>query len=148
MTQSTDSLRPPRPRQVLIIAVVVGGIGFLLVAYSCLFRNSCYLSYDSEITEVGICLEEAVYEFVTTVPDHADHVYLCGRIEGTTPRPGRFHLFRAGTDLPSVYSTDFEEPVGLFFFSLERQKLLEPGEYEVQIGYARETLARTKFSVE
>lgn len=130
-------------RQMLPAVVGVGGTVFLILYVGCLAIGKCYLTYDSVITEIGICLDTS-YQPVTDVPHSTQQIYICGLIEGTTPRPGRLYLFYEGKVLSS---SDFDQQPGWFFQPLRTSQELRPGAYQVEIGYARRILAQTEFYV-
>jgi hypothetical protein len=141
MLTLTDS---PKRLQVVFIT-----LGFMAVAGIAVFVTGCWLlgkcyRIDSTITAMGICLEGSNPQMVTTVPKGTQRVYLCGRIEGTSPRPGWLELFH-NEDV--IYGEHFEYQPGQFY-----HPILIPndasGLYVVEIGYAREVLARTEFSVD
>jgi hypothetical protein len=130
-------------RQVLPAVVAVGGTVFLIIYVGCLVIGKCYLTYDSVITEIGICLDTS-YRPVTEVPRSTQQIYICGLIEGTTPRPGGLYLFYEGKVLST---SDFDQHPGRFFQPLRTSQELKPGAYRVEIGYARRILAQTEFYI-
>jgi hypothetical protein len=93
---------------------------------------------------MGVCLEESNPQIVTTIPKGTKLVYLCGSIEGTSPRPGALYFFHDGQ---VVYYDDFEHKPRKFFHLLPLSSDAS-GTYVVEIISAKEVLARTEFSVD
>ena len=129
-------------KRLLIWGAAVGIVVFFIYSL-CLLFGVCYWTIDAEISELAICLDTE-YRPVSRVPASSDTVYLCGRIEGTPPRPGSLYLFHGNR---VIYTTDFNHSPGQFFQQLPARRLEEAGSYRVEIWYAREVLARTEFLV-
>lgn len=142
MSRIRETLR--EMRQAFVFFVGIGGIAFLVFYIGCLVVGRCYLAYDSRIVELGICLDSTTYESVTTVPSQTKQLYLCGEIEGTTPRPGAIYMY---FNEEVVYTQGFEEKPGSFIQSLPSTTDLRVGEYRVEVYYARRLLAHVEFTV-
>ena len=130
-------------RYILAGVIIVGFATILLVNIGCLLLNECYLEYDSVISEVGVCLDTD-YQPVANVPLNPKQLFLCGKIEGTTPRPGGLYLFYENR---VIYTADYKHDPGVFFQLLPTEQQLEPGKYRVEILYAKRKLASTEFFV-
>lgn len=139
----------PPERRLIREAYMIIGVAFILsvglLLYSiCLFLGWCYLKDDSTFSEIGICLTDEMYQPVRDVSAEIEALYLCGQIEGTTPRRAGFYLFFQNT---VTYTADFEHAPGLFFQSLPIPRMRQPGTYRIEMWYARRLLATTEFSV-
>jgi hypothetical protein len=130
-------------RNLIMMAAIVATIILILYA-GCLLLGRCYLRYDSQIRVISICLKNTTYQTVPSFSTDIEEIYLCGQIEGTTPRPGGLYLFFQDT---VIYTTDFEQPPGVFFKSLPIERMRQPGTYRIEIWYAKRLLATTEFSV-
>ncbi len=130
-------------RQILIGVVAIGGTIFVLFYMTCLLLGKCYLEYDSTFTDFYLC-QESTREAVHVVSTGSKDLFLCGNIQGTTPRPGALFLFH---DDIYVLQTSFEQLPGEFIEPLPVPEKLEAGHYRVEIGYAKELLASTEFEV-
>lgn len=130
-------------RQILIGIVSIGAVVFLLFFLTCLLLGKCYLEYDSTFTEFYVC-QEATGELVRTLSTKDEDLFLCGAIQGTTPRPGGLYLFYNDV---VILNTHFEQLPGEFMVQLPTPKKLETGHYRVEIGYAKRILASTEFEV-
>jgi hypothetical protein len=139
---------PPDKRKMILSAYVLLGMAVILsvvlILYvGCLLVGKCYLRYDSAITEIGVCLDTD-YQPVVEVPSDTEQLFLCGKVEGTTPHRGALYLFYENE---VIYSADADQPPGTFFQRLPVDKIRQPGSYRVEIWYAKRVLASTEFSV-
>lgn len=130
-------------RQILIGSVSIGAIVFLLFSLTCLLLGKCYLEYDSTFTEFYVC-QESTKELVRTLATGDEDLFLCGTIQGTTPRPGGLYLFYNDV---VILNTHFEQLPGQFIEPLPIPTKLEAGRYRIEIGYAKRILASTEFEV-
>jgi len=130
-------------KHTLIVAMFLGGVVFVLFYFTCLLVGKCYLNYDSTFSEFYLCRSPTA-EPVPTVSKREEQLYICGKIEGTTPRPGGLYLFRNGV---VVLNTHFEQKPGSFIEPLPMPSELQPGRYRIEIGYAKRMLATTEFEV-
>lgn len=131
-------------RQVFVLVVGLASAAFLIFYLACLAFGRCHLTYDSHIVELGICLQNDAYAPVTSVPFLTKQLFLCGEIEGTTPRPGAIYLYFNGH---VRYIQRFEQKPGLFFQPLPVMTDLRPGEHKIEVYYARRLLASVEFKV-
>jgi len=130
-------------RQILIGTVSIGAIVFLLFFLTCLLLGKCYLKYDSTFTEFYVC-RESTRELIRMVSTEDEDLFLCGAIQGTTPRPGGLYLFYNDV---VILNTHFEQLPGEFIEPLPLPTKLEAGHYRIEIGYAKRILASTEFEV-
>lgn len=121
----------------------IGAVVFLLFSLTCLLLGKCYLEYDSTFTEFYVC-QESTREPVRALSTRDKDLFLCGTIQGTTPRPGRLYLFY---DDVVVLHTHFEQLPGEFMEPLPMPEKLEVGHYHVEIRYAKRILATTEFDI-
>jgi hypothetical protein len=130
-------------KRFIAIAVVVAAV--VLIVYStCIWLGRCYAQFDSKIADINICLSETEYQPRSSFPNNVSQVYLCGHVEGTTPRTGGLYLF-SHEDV--IYTTEFAQSPGLFFQELPVEEIRIPGIYRVEIWYAKLLLNQTEFSV-
>jgi len=127
----------------IIWLLVVGGIVGLWT-FRCL-TDSCYLTYDSAITEIGTCLDTE-YDPVIEVPQRTETLYICGIVDGKTPMSGSLYLFYEDSWL---YTKSFYHKQGIFYHPITRSRYLEPGTYQVEIWYVQgsRTVIRTEFEI-
>ena len=102
--------------------------------------------YDAQITAMGICLNESSFSPVASIPDDVNQFYLCGTVEGKTKRTGTLYLFAENT---VVFQDGVTVMPGACFIPLVATEFdsFKPGTYYVEINYAKQTLAKTKFEV-
>lgn len=132
---------------VVTILLVVGGVGLIgLVSYNvCVFMGKCYRSYDSTFQTIGICTEADSFIPLITPSVQSGQLFVCGKIEGSTPRPGVLYLYHEGKIM--YFTTEFWHEVGSFSEPLPLKYTQVPGNYQVRIGYARRELAKFTFKV-
>jgi len=131
------------PREILGIIVLTGGAIFIALYLACLFMGRCYIEYTSTITELGICLDTS-YHPVQTPLANVEQLYICGNVEGQTPRPGGLYLYYEGK---VIYTDSFKEYPGIFHQLLLPSGPFKTGEYKVEIVYAKTLLAQATFEI-
>jgi len=136
-------------KELYVIALVLMVVGmFVLWSFRCIFTGKCYLTYDSNITELGVCLDTE-YHPIMSISQATEDLYLCGVIDGVTPRRGSVYLFDKDGKSISVDSI-FHHDLGIFYHPLTRAKEFQPGRYRVEIWYlqsGRRTKVQTEFEV-
>lgn len=134
--------------KVIGIFLAVGGFSLIcLASYNvCVFMGKCYRSYDSTFQTIGICTEADSFTPLDSPSVQPGQLFVCGEIEGSTPRPGVLYLFHEGKIIYST--TEFWHEVGGFSEPLPLKYTQAPGNYDVRIGSARRELAKFTFKVE
>ena len=112
-------------------------LAWLMIVGIMWMTSGAVFVYDSQITQFGICLDDASFNPVDIVPMSAGAFYVCGLVEGTTIRPGSLIVKRGASP---VYSDDLALPLGYFYLRVPLTAAFIPGEYYTQIGDARKTL--------
>jgi hypothetical protein len=101
---------------------------------------------DSKFTQLGICLHDEQLNPVETVATSISRFYVCGMVEGTTYRTGTMYIFYEDT---VVFQESLKVQPGAFFLTLTPQRFaqFQPGNYRIEIGYQRQVLIQTEFTV-
>ena len=129
-------------KEMVLAIALIGGIISIVFYLTCLLFGKCYREYDSTIVNLEICSNTSQRP-VETISVNTK-LLVCGQIEGTTPRPGGLYLFYEDR---VIFTTDFRQDPGDFQQLISLDKPLIVGEYRVEIGYAKQILAETKFEV-
>jgi len=135
-----------RRAYLIILILVLGGI-FVYWSLACLFTGKCYFTYDSDIIELGVC-RDMEYHPVVSIPQGTNILYLCGIIDGVTPRRGSISLFNEdGKSLP--VESIFHHNQGVFYHPITRTKEFGIGMYKVEIWYLQSgrTVVQTEFEI-
>ena len=99
----------------------------------------------STITEVGVCETDKQYSPVATVTLPAKNLFICGVIDGSTPRTVWFYIY---DDDRAIAHTSGTIGPGPFFISrIAWISPLAPGDYRIEAGYEKVVVTRSKFDV-
>jgi hypothetical protein len=130
---------------IFIIAICARALGY--------YSGQVPLNYDARVIEFFTCngppntptvSARPINNFATT----SQHIYACGRLEGTTFRRFAFYWYRDGKH---IYNTLNERIDPGFFYSLLPKNLGDsgyyPGNYRVDIYAGRVKVTSTEFTV-
>ena len=138
MNYYSERLRYMKPLLKVFVSIL-----FLM----CLLLFALYLggewlpSYDLHIAALGICKSQSPLHIEQSVSASTEHLYICGRAEGTTFRNINFLLFR---DSSLIYRETYRLEPGEFFFELPLSDLeFTSGTYRIDATIGRLTVAQS-----
>lgn len=142
---NSKNTRPDSVLTNLIVFFWLGAIiGFGVIIVIAQLSGRGTIGKSSRFTEFHVCLNNNRYEPVTVVPPGTDILYLCGVIEGNGIRRGYWHLYFGDEMLRGQY---FEHFPGTFFEPVRLNDGLKAGHYTIDMGSARQVIAKTEFTV-
>lgn len=140
-------MRLNRERDNIVIAAVVGIVGFMGVLAIIFYATGAWVfSENAEITELGVCLNNAQYTPVQSLSTDIQQFYWCGVVKGTTYRTGGLYLYYENK---VIFQQNIKVQPGYFFLPVSTAQfdVFQPGRYHADIGAERQILAKTEFTV-
>jgi len=98
----------------------------------------------AQITELGVCLNDDVYQPTVVVPRGTEQLYICGTLSGTTKRTAWFHLFRNTT---LVHSTSATVAPGAFLISVDLRFPLTAEKHRISAQFGKLPVIESDFWV-
>lgn len=102
---------------------------------------------DSNVTELGVCVQDGVYERATAISEHVTPIYACGQVKGTTNTHGALYLFQNRTGEVIEHKPVVLSP-GVFFIPFASRDALEKGDYRLEFYREQKTRAEADFTVQ
>jgi hypothetical protein len=99
----------------------------------------------SEITELGVCLQNHEYLPVRIIPAGSTELFICGTLSGTTKRGAWFNVL--SQDRAVAQASTALEPGPFFVANLQWFAPLIAGDYRIEAGYVRPAVISSRFSV-
>jgi hypothetical protein len=130
-----------------IIAGLVVAVCLILIIVWSVRAGEWGPSGTSDVTELGVCLQNGLYNPVIEVQAGTGIVYACGVIEGTSNFAGGFYLISEREGQTVAMSSAGSIPPGPFFRKLQPQIALQPGKYRIEAWYSQQVRAVASFVV-